>query len=100
MLRTVSADVFSTEKFKEGLVRAFVKVGLAELENGVYVNYTSHARVAMPSVLAPADSPSTEQFTISDVAVEYETDLRDSVDDEADGQLDADDADDVGVGGS
>ena len=56
MLRTVSADVFSTEKFKEGLVRAFVKVGLAELENGVYANYTSHACVAMPSVLAPADS--------------------------------------------
>ena len=46
----------------------------------------------MPSVLAPVDSPSSEQFTVSDVAVEYETDLRGDVDDEADGQLDADDA--------
>ena len=60
----------------------------------------SHACVAMPSVLAPADSPSLEQFMVSYVAVEYETYPRGSVDDEADGQLDADDAGDAGVGGS
>ena len=50
------------------------------------------ACVAMPSVLAPVDLPSSEKFTVSDVAVEYETDLRGDDDDEADGQFDADDA--------
>ena len=54
----------------------------------------------MPSVLAPADSPSLEQFMVSYVAVEYETYPRGSVDNEADGQLDADDAGDAGIGGS
>jgi hypothetical protein len=44
--------------------------------------------------------PSSEQFKVSDFAVEYETYARGSVDDEADGQLDADDDGDAGAGGS
>ena len=64
-------------------MRAFVKVGLAALDSG-FVNYTSHARVSMPSVLAPADSPSEDQFTLASVAVELETNLRSAFDDAAD----------------
>ncbi len=56
--------------------------------------------MSLPSVLAPTDSPSTEQFTVSDVAFECEIYPCGSVDDEADGQLDADDAGYAGVGGS
>ena len=68
--------------------------GLAELQTA-YLTSTLSTRVSLPSALAPADSPSTEQFTVSDVAFEYEINPCGSVDDEADGQLDADD-----VGGS
>ena len=64
MLRTVSAEAFSKAEFKQGLVRAFVKVGLAEsVDTGNFYNYTSHSRGTMPAILAPADSPSEEQFT-------------------------------------
>ena len=56
MLRAVSAEVFSKVEFKQGLVRAFVKVGLAEsVETGTFYNYTSHSRGTMPAILAPAD---------------------------------------------
>ena len=63
---------------------AFVKVGLAVLDSGFFVNYTSHARVSMPSVLAPADSPSEDQFTLASIAVELETNLCSAFDDAAD----------------
>ena len=98
-LRTVSAKVFSKAEFKQGLVRAFVKVGLAEsVDTGNFYNYTSHSRGSMPAILAPADSPSEEQFTLGNVAAELELEPRranllgafeDAADghaDEADGQ--------------
>ena len=68
--------------------------GLGELQTASLAIILS-TRVSLPSVLAPTDSPSTEQFTVSDVAFECEIYPCGSVDDEADGQLDADD-----VGGS
>ena len=73
MLRTVSAEVLSKDEFKQGLVRAFVKVGLAEVVGtGTFYNYTSHSRGSMPAILAPADSPSEEQFKLGNVAAELE----------------------------
>ncbi len=60
-----------------GLVRAFVKVGLAEsVDTGTFFNYTSHSRGSMPAILAPADSPSEEQFTLGNVAAELELEPR------------------------
>ena len=38
----------------------------------------------MPSVLAPADSPNEDQFTLASVAVEFETNLRSAFDEAAD----------------
>ncbi len=64
MLRMVSAEVFSNADFKAGLVRAFVKVGLAEHpDTGTFCNYTSHSRGTMPEILAPADSPKEEKYS-------------------------------------
>ena len=74
------------------LTRAFVKVGLAEsADKGYFYNYPSHARGSMPAILAPADSPSEEQFTLGNVAAELELEPRranllGAFDDEADGQ--------------
>jgi len=77
MLRTVSAEVFSKDEFKQGLMRAFVKVGLAEsVDTGNFYNYTSHFRGSMPTILAPADSLSEEQFTLGKVAAELELEPR------------------------
>jgi len=78
---------------KQGLVRAFVKVGLAEyVDTGNFYKYTSHSR---GSILAPADSPSEEQFMLGNVAAELEleprrTNLLGAFDDadDADGQDD------------
>jgi hypothetical protein len=50
-------------------------------------------------VLASADSQPSEQLTVSDVAVEYETYPRGPVDDEADSLLGDDHAADVGACG-
>ena len=75
MLRTVSAEVFAKDEFKQGLVRAFVC--LAEsVDTGDFCNYTSHSRGSMPAVLAPADSPSEEQFTLGNVAAELDLEPR------------------------
>ena len=77
MLRTVSAEVFSKDEFKQGLVRAFVKVGIAEsVDTGNFYNYTSHSRGSMPAILAPADSPSEEQLTLGNIAAELELEPR------------------------
>ena len=84
MLRAVTAEVFSKDEFKAGLMRAFVKVGLAVDDAGDFVKYTSHARVAMPVMLAPVDSPSEDQFTLANAVVEFETDLRSAFDDAVD----------------
>ena len=68
--------------------------------DGTFYNYTSHSRGSMPVILAPADSPSEEQFTLGNVAAELELELEprranllgafddavDGPDDEADGQ--------------
>jgi hypothetical protein len=99
MLRAVSAEVFAKDEFKQGLVRAFVKVGLAvSIGTGTFYNYTSHSRGSMPTILAPTDSPSDEQFTLGNVAAELELeprranllgafdDVTDGFVDEADGQ--------------
>ena len=72
----------------------------ARLRRRLDVTRAAAAAAGVPARRHPADSPSSEQFTVSDVAVEYETDLRGDVDDEADGQLDADDAGVAGAGGS
>ena len=100
MLRTVSAEVFAKGEFKQGLMRAFVKVGLAEApDTDMFYNYTSHSRGSMPSILAPADSPSEEQFTLGNVAVELELEPRranllGAFDDAADGPADQADGQD------
>ena len=100
MLRTVSAEVFAKDEFKQGLVRAFVKVGLAEsVDTGNFCNYTSHSRGSMPAILAPADSPSEEQFTLGNVAAELELEPRranllGAFDDAADGPADEADGQD------
>ena len=65
-------------------VKAVRSAMLAVLDSGVFVNYTSHAHVLMPSVLAPADSPTEDQFTLASVAVEFETNLRSAFDEAAD----------------
>ena len=58
-------------------MHAFVKVGLAEsAETGTFYNYTSRSRGSMPAILAPVDSPSEEQFTLSNVATELELEPR------------------------
>ena len=66
--------------------------------DGTFYNYTSRSRGSMPVILAPADSPSEEQFTLGNVATELELEPRranllgafddadDGPDDEADGQ--------------
>ena len=55
----------------------FVKAGLAEsVDTGDFYNYTSHSRGSMPSILAPADSPSEEQFTLGSIAAELELEPR------------------------
>jgi len=64
MLQSLSTSLFSKPEFKEGIVRAFVKVGLAEDENGEFVKYTAHTRGSILPSLAPADSPSIDQFTL------------------------------------
>ena len=58
--------------------RAYVKVGLAgkSVNTGIFYNYTSHSRGSMPTILAPADSPSEEQFTPGNVAAELELEPR------------------------
>ena len=76
MLRSVLGDVFSKDDFKAGLRSAFVKVGLAELDSGRFVNYASHSRGSMPGILAPADSPPKEEFMLGNVAVELELEPR------------------------
>ena len=76
MLRTVSAEVFAKDAFKQGLVRAFVKVGLITSATGLFYNYTSHSRGSMPVSLAPADLPSEEQFTLGNIAAEFELEPR------------------------
>ena len=77
MLRTVAAEVFSKVEFKQGLVRAFVKVGLAEsVDTGTFYIYTRHSRGSMPVILAPADSPSEQQFTLGNVVAELEAEPR------------------------
>ena len=70
MLRSVLGDVFSKDDFKAGLRSAFVKVGLAELGSGRFVNYASHSRGSMPGILAPADSPPKEEFMLGNVELE------------------------------
>ncbi len=73
--------------------------GLAvSVDTGTFYNYTSHSRGTMPVILAPADSPSEEQFTLGNVATELELEPRranllgafddadDGPNDEADGQ--------------
>ena len=72
----------------------------ARLRRRLDVTRAAAAAAGVPARRHPADSPSSEQFKVSDVAVEYETYARGSVDDEADGQLDADDDGDAGAGGS
>jgi hypothetical protein len=62
-------------------------------------NYTSHARGSMPAILAPADSPSEEQFTLGNVAAELELEPRranllGAFDDAADGPADEADGQD------
>ena len=44
VLRSVAAGLFSQAKFKEGLARSFVSVGLAEADTatGAFVEYSSH----------------------------------------------------------
>ena len=76
MLRSVLGDVFSKDDFKAGLRSAFVKVGLAELDSGRFVNYASHSRGSMPGILAPADSPPEGEFMLGNVAVELELEPR------------------------
>ena len=66
-----------------------VKVGLAEsADTG---NFYNCAIGSMPAILAPADSPSEEQFTLGNVAAELELEPRranllGAFDDAADGQ--------------
>jgi hypothetical protein len=67
---------FTTDAFKAGLRKAFVKVGLAPLEDGAFVNYTSHSRATMPTALAPADAPTDDVFVLGDVAGEVEMEAR------------------------
>ena len=67
--------------------------------DGTFYNYTSHSRGAMPAVLAPADSPSEEQFTLGNVAAELELEPRranllGAFDDAADGPADEADGQD------
>ena len=62
-------------------------------------NYTSHSRGSMPAILAPADSPSEEQFTLGNVAAELELEPRranllGAFDDAADGPADEADGQD------
>ena len=72
--------------------------GFAEApDTDMFYNYTSHSRGSMPSILAPADSPSEEQFTLGNVAVELELEPRRAnllgADDVADGPDEADEQD-------
>jgi len=59
-------------------------------------------RGSMPSILAPADSPSEEQFTLGNVAVELELEPRRAnllgADDVADGPDEADEQDEPADG--
>ena len=62
-----------------------------------FYNYPSHFYDSMPAILAPADSPSEEQFTLGNVAAELELEPRranllGAFDDAADGPA-ADEAD-------
>ena len=45
------------------------------VDTGNY-NYASHSRGSMPAVLAPAESPSKERFTLGNVAAELELEPR------------------------
>jgi len=43
----------------------FIGLGMdAPINTGTFYNYTSHSRGPLPAILAPADSPSKEQFTL------------------------------------
>ena len=77
--------------------------GFAEApDTDMFYNYTSHSRGSMPSILAPADSPSEEQFTLGNVAVELELEPRRAnllgADDVADGPDEADEQDEPADG--
>ena len=78
--------------------RSTGKLGLAEsVDTGNLYNYTSHSRGSIPTVLALADSPSEEQFTLGNVAAELDLEPRranllGAFDDAADGPA-ADEAD-------
>ena len=48
----------------------------AAVDTGNFYNYTSHSCGSMPAVLAPANSPSEEQFTLGNVAAELELEPR------------------------
>ena len=68
------------------------------VDTGNYTRATRAPRTALPVILAPADSPSEEQFTLGNVTAELELEPRranllgafddavDGPDDEADGQ--------------
>jgi hypothetical protein len=47
-----------------------------KVRHGQLYNYTSHSRGSMPAVLAPADSPSEDQFTLGNVSAELELEPR------------------------
>ena len=82
-VRSLPDKLFSKADFKAGLVRAFVNVGLAEDDKGEFVKYTSHKRGTMPVILAPADSPALNQFTLGGELVEgLDADSDDDSDDE------------------
>ena len=77
---------FTTDAFKAGLRKAFVKVGLAPQEGGAFVNYASHSRATMPTALAPADAPTDDMFVLGDVASEVELEARPQEEEEEEGE--------------
>ena len=98
-VRSMPEKLFSKLEFKEGIKRAFVKVGLAKNEKGEFVKYTDHARGSMPANLAPADSPSLEDFLApadspSGEGFTLGGDLIEGLDTDSDDETDSDDAPD------
>ena len=79
-VRSLADKLFSKPEFKDGIRRAFVKVGLWEDEKGEFVKYTTHARGSMPAILAPANSPSEEQFVLGGELIVPEADSDDDTD--------------------
>lgn len=79
---------FCEQEFKEGMARVFVKVGLAPMENGDYMQYTGINKGTLPTAMRQADDLADCEFKVGDAIAQLAMQPRDEQDNDDEDEFD------------